>query len=415
MSIELSSAPASPKVVAGADKTGAKSKAKPSEETGAPAEGGFAAILTSLDLPAEQSASVDAPLATPETALPVVPADPALLLTQAGELGSDKSNDLNNAIPTSVPSELALLLAQAGEGGSDKLSVISNESLVSSVPGGVQSARNVVGVDTSAVATEKLLPLGAEKANDLRQNVQSLLDQMAQGLQGMTHKARGLDVKSGAAASLAESRALQQAPLTEVVSHEPVMSSALLSSGMGDGFFRPAERSSSKTSIQSGVSGMDGSWGQSSFQSANNTDAPSVLIDPSTQSFETTVADTVSFWVKQGVQNAELKLDGLDGESIAVSISLNGDEAHIGFRTDKPETRQMLEGAVAHLKDLLTSEGLVLSGVSVGTSGQDGAGAQEQGSRQGARQTAIVSTENVPAESLQRVSKPAGRTLDLYV
>jgi flagellar hook-length control protein FliK len=405
MSIELSSAPASPKVVAGADKTAAKSKVKSGDETGTPAEGGFAAILTSLDPQAEQSASVDAPLATPDAVLPVVPADPALLLTQAGELGGDKSVDLNNAMPTSVPGELAMRLAQAG--GGDKL--------VSSVPGGVQSARNVVGVDTSALAAEKLLPLGAEKADDLRQNVQSLLDQMAQGLQGMTHKARGLDVKSGAAASLAESRALQQAPLTELVSHEPAMSSALLTSGMGDGFLRPVERSSLKTSIQSGISGMDGSWGQSSFQSANNTDAPSVLIDPSTQSFETTVADTVSFWVKQGVQNAELKLDGLDGESIAVSISLKGDEAHIGFRTDKPETRQMLEGAVAHLKDLLTSEGLVLSGVSVGTSGQDGTGAQEQGSRQGARQTAIVSTENVPAESLQRVSKPTGRTLDLYV
>ena len=385
MSIELGGAPASPKVVAGADKTAAKSKVKSGEETDAPPEGGFAAIMTSLDPQAEKTTGADAP---------AVSSDSAPGVTPAGESGKDKSDALNNAIPPSLPIELASLLGHVGGGGGDKLKSISNEKLV----GGVQSTE-----------------LAGNKSNDLRQSVLALLDQKAQGLQGMTHQARGLDGKSGAAASLAESRVLQQAALTDVVSQEPALSSTLLASGLGEGFLRLADRADSKTSIHSGTSGMDGSWGQSAFQAANNSDAPSVSIDPSTQSVETTVADTVSFWVKQGVQNAELKLDGLNGESIAVSISLKGDEAHIGFRTDKPETRQMLEGAVAHLKDLLTSEGLVLSGVSVGTSGQDGAGAQEQRSRQGASQATFVSTETAPVENLQRMNKSVGRALELYV
>jgi flagellar hook-length control protein FliK len=139
------------------------------------------------------------------------------------------------------------------------------------------------------------------------------------------------------------------------------------------------------------------------------------MADPTMLSVESKVADTVSYWVTQGVQNAELKLDGFGGQPVEVSISLKGDEAHIGFRTDQPEIRQMLEGAVAHLKDLLSGEGLVLSGVSVGTSGQDGAGAQEQRNRPGTRQATITSTDVVPTESRQRVNQSVGRAVDLFV
>ena len=434
MSIELGCAPVSPKVVAGADKTSGRSKVKPGDESDVPPEGGFAAILTALDPKVEPRASL---LVTSDAALLPVPSDSSPGLTQAGQstgvdlfmanqVAVQASIQVDPALVpvqvdpallvTQLPSELAMLLVPVGGVGGDNLSAISNEKLTSSPLGGVQIARHVVSADKSELTPGKLPPPGAGTASDVQQNVQAMLDQMAQGLQGITHKARGLDAKSGAAASLAESRLQQQVALTDVVSQDPAMSNALLTSGLGDGFVRLADRVGSKSSIQVGASGMEGSWGQSAFQSANNTDAPSVLIDPATQSFEATVADTVSFWVKQGVQNAELKLDGLDGESIAVSISLNGDEAHIGFRTDKPETRQMLEGAVAHLKDLLTSEGLVLSGVSVGASGQDGAAAQDQSGRQGPPRTTFVSTEAAaPVENLQRMSKSVGRALDLYV
>jgi flagellar hook-length control protein FliK len=123
----------------------------------------------------------------------------------------------------------------------------------------------------------------------------------------------------------------------------------------------------------------------------------------------------VSYWVTQGVQNAQLKLDGFGGTPVEVSISLKGDEAHIDFRTDQPEIRQILEGAVAQLKDLLTSEGLVLSGVSVGSSGQDGAGAQEQRNRPGTRQATITTPDVAPTESRPRVNPSVGRAVDLFV
>ena len=75
----------------------------------------------------------------------------------------------------------------------------------------------------------------------------------------------------------------------------------------------------------------------------------------------------------------------------------------------------MLEGAAAHLKQLLTSEGLVLSGVSVGTSAQHGKGPQEQPQRPDARQARIVTTDVAPTENSQRVRPSVGRVVDLFV
>jgi flagellar hook-length control protein FliK len=412
MSVERSSAPASPKATTGADGTGAKGKVKSGSEADAAASGGFAAILTALEPQAEVSPDTAAPLVAQ------VPLPPdASVLPDTG---------LISALPPVLPVEWVPPAVQAidagltGEPAQAGLKGLTGEvgvdAMAAGVSGGLASVRHVaLSADKVDLSNEKLRPLGADKAGDLQQSVHALLDQMSQSLPGMTPKARGLDMKSAAATSLAESKVLHQATLTEVMTLEPALSSTLLASGLGDGSLRLADRIGAKSSIPSGGSGLEGSWGQTSFQSTSNTDAPSVLIDPSAPSFETTLADTVSYWVKQGVQNAELKLDGLDGESIAVSIALNGDEANIEFRTDKPETRQALEGAVAHLKDLFSSEGLVLSGVSVGASGQDKAGAQEQGNQPGVRQFAFASAEKAPTERLPRVTPSSGRALDLYV
>ena len=430
MSVQLSHAAVSPKAVASAESTGGKGKVKSGDPVDGLAEGGFSAILTSLEPPAEPSAGanaadaeinavVDAPL-TPQDVLQstaLLPAVPPAVLP-----------DTAVALPPSLPSELAMLLSQAGVVNGDKLSsaiaantgTVPTEKLLGGARAGVQQVINAVRADKAEPATAKLpvaaSGMGGEMAV-VQQNAKALLDPMASASAGgnPNPNAKGIELKSGAAAVLAESRALNASFQPDAVAREPALSVTLLTSGLGDGFLRQAERTVSRSAAHSEGSGLEGIWGQSAFQVNHRVDVPTVVIDPSTQSFESTVADTVSYWATNGVQNAELKLDGFNGESIAVSISLKGDEAHIGFRTDKPETRQLLEGAVAHLKDLLTSEGLVLSGVSVGSSGQGRSGTQEQQNQPGTRQATLVRQESEPAEAIQRVNKPTGRALDLFV
>lgn len=128
------------------------------------------------------------------------------------------------------------------------------------------------------------------------------------------------------------------------------------------------------------------------------------------------VAEQVSYWIANDVQNAELKLDQFGNSPVEVSISLQGNEARVEFRTDLQEMRQVLQGAVTQLKDMLHSQGLVLAGISVGTSGADSSGPREQASaRQNPRQATVAVPQLAPRGSGARAAQPSGRALDVFV
>lgn len=398
MSVERSGTASSPKAATGVEGQSNKSKVKSGAESDGAAGSGFSAILTSFEPQTVPTDAVDTELTADEKAKKAAapPSDPII------------------PPPLNLPTDLALLLEQAGRVAGSKSTPVSDE-----FPLTAKSNHRLIGATVCADKPELAIPastsLDADKSVDAKQNVKALLDQMAQGASAQTHKARGAELQADVAAKLADSRAAKLSSLVDVAAREPALSGALMTSGMGDSLLRQADRSASKVSGLFAGSGAEGIGGQQALQGGSRLDAPAVMTDPTTVPLETTVAETVSYWVTQGVQNAQLKLDGFGGAPVEVSISLKGDEAHIGFRTDQPEIRQILEGAVAQLKDLLTSEGLVLSGVSVGSSGQDGAGAQEQRNRPGARQATITTPDVVPTESRQHVSPSVGRAVDLFV
>jgi len=127
------------------------------------------------------------------------------------------------------------------------------------------------------------------------------------------------------------------------------------------------------------------------------------------------VAEKVAYWISNDVQNAEMKLDGIGTEPVEVSIRMQGNEAHIAFRTDEVLARSALESASVHLKDLLQREGLVLSGVSVGTSGAGDSGDQERRSRQGLRQSVVVSQQPAGGDRITGAGRATRGALDLFV
>lgn len=419
MSIERSGMTVGPKATTGAESHGGKGKVKQNENANPLAGGGFLALLASLESEAvsivgdagttSQTGAADTqPLSAETTQMGVLlPAmDTSALVTQ------NLSNDPAIVLPENLPNDLAMLLAQAGQiAGDQSADIGTGTERPESVRGGIKlSAFAPVKPELALVAPA---PPGSKMPGDFSQKVDALLEQTAQA--ALTPRAKGAGFQSGADAILAESRALKLSALVDVAANESALSGALLTSGIGDNYLRQADRTIGKLSTLPSGSGVDGSWGHQALVAGNRVDAPSAMADPAMQSLESMVAETVSYWVAQGVQNAELTLDGWGGEPIEVSISLKGDEAHIGFRTDQPEIRQILEGAVTQLKDLLTTEGLVLSGVSVGTSGQDGAGAQEQRHRPGTHQATVTMAETVPTEILRPVNQLAGTTVDLFV
>ena len=135
--------------------------------------------------------------------------------------------------------------------------------------------------------------------------------------------------------------------------------------------------------------------------------------------FQSVVAEEVAYYISNDVQNAEMKLEGVGGGPVEVSINLQGNEAQVVFRTDEVQTRAALESAGAQLKDMLQQQGVVLTGVYVGTSGAGAGGEGDPGERkfrQGQRAETTVRVAGPELAGAQRVpTGSVGGKLDLYV
>lgn len=166
-----------------------------------------------------------------------------------------------------------------------------------------------------------------------------------------------------------------------------------------------------------------GAWfesasGLGSVETAGAEGTPA-FADPAQGAVEEQVAEQVSYWINQRTQNAELTLQR-DGQAVEVSVTLTGNEAHVAFRSDQSQTRELLDSSMAQLSELLRSQGLVLSGMTVGTSAGQGEDAsknaerQGQPSRQGARQAQVAAAAPAGGAALSRVGSP-DRSVDVFV
>jgi flagellar hook-length control protein FliK len=194
----------------------------------------------------------------------------------------------------------------------------------------------------------------------------------------------------------------------ELVKPEPVLQLVAATAKREEQSIHAAAKATTALDVTASWGAGSGAVGGASSYSAASVQDASAL----TPAY---VAEQVSYWISNDVQSAELKLQGLGDSPVDVRISMVGNEAHVSFRTDEAKARDALENASAHLKEMLQRDGVVLSGVSVGTSGSGGAGGQEPQPRDG-RQRAIVVAE-APARTEARVRGLAqtGRALDLFV
>ncbi|MBK9443365.1 MAG: flagellar hook-length control protein FliK [Comamonadaceae bacterium] len=195
----------------------------------------------------------------------------------------------------------------------------------------------------------------------------------------------------------------------------PELAGAVALAGLVDGSLRAQERAGVKPGSGRFGGDLAGGFGASNQVNAR-ADAPYQIEAASAAVPDTAVAETVSYWVTHGVQNAELKLDGLGSEPVEVSISLDGNQAQIDFRTNQPEVRLVLEAATAELRELLSGEGLQLAGVSVGSSGARNPQGDAQQQKPLPRQAPQSSSD--PAVVLQQsrgLNTSLGQSLDLFV
>jgi flagellar hook-length control protein FliK len=392
MTLEASTPSAKPTAHAASDARGRKPHAQGGAE--APSGGGFMVALSAVDAPSDASSPLAGQDLEKNQPLALVDIAQVAIENIANSLLIAPLQQPVNMVDGAVTGAQSALTGDSGIGGGKTLRGVKG---VLAAGGGLADAADASDQSTGALQTSWL-----GHANDrslATSKAAAAPDSQAMGHPQGSMKAQDLQFL----ASLNAMKAVQSG--TDVVSTAVLTAAASVSSE------KPTvERMYTRERDTEGVVAAQFTpLGVTSYASAAVQDASGVSPDMQ-------VAQQVTYWISQDIQNAELKLDGLGKHAVEVSISMNGNEAHVTFRTDELQARTLLEGAAMHLKDLLQSEGLVLSGVSVGTSDGGDAGGEDRKQRQGNRQAGIVPI-TVAATDPRRMpmAGATGRTLDLFV
>ncbi|MBT0569519.1 flagellar hook-length control protein FliK [Curvibacter sp. CHRR-16] len=130
--------------------------------------------------------------------------------------------------------------------------------------------------------------------------------------------------------------------------------------------------------------------------------------------------EDVVFWGNGDVQNADVTVMGMDGDPLGITVSMQGNEAQVAFRTDVPEVRSALEASNHQLRETLNAHGMGLAGVSVGQFGQSGAGGDgpsdgRSRSSDSGRKAQVAALSPQAGLSTRSPTPRTGSGLDLYV
>lgn len=406
MSVEHSVSTGAPKAAHGM--AGAAAARKPG---GTAEAGGFAALLMSLgadELPLDAAAGLQ--LSQDQAGQPAADGDDAVSL--APEAAQPLGEPLVLPAPPAPPSNEQIRLTPtpaAAEGAvvSGLTTGARAKSDVSALPADTSpQTRTTTDMvpDTGLPAAGPAEPVG---------EVQPLLRQAGWAQRLAQQRSQAAEAARTAPVPRGEDIA---ARLGWQITDAPAAPQALLAPGLGESSLRPfLERQSDKHGARLGT-GEVGAWGGVAALDGARMDVPAVAPDAGLTT-EMRVAEQVSYHVGRGAQSAELEVEGIDERPIHVSIDLQGQDARIEFRAEQAQTRQVLQDAMPHLREMLEREGLTLAGMSVGSSGPQGG--QEQSAergRAGLRQARVEAGVEGPAPAAgPRSALPSGRTLDLYV
>jgi flagellar hook-length control protein FliK len=397
MTIEMSPAPCEAKPAASSETKNSKNKSSSEAKSDAGGPGGFTAILAAEDAPTPATTTSGA--LDDASSLTQGQQDPSLFLaTPQFDLSGDK-------LLPDAPLDAAALLAQSLHW--NPLPEGNEVPTVSLVPGGASSAVGRAGAATIAsaqVPVDQLLTTGATSSTT-RKTAKDAQDKSA----GQVLLGAALPSSTGGMGQV-DARTLQTAPKVEAMLVTPsAVESALATAAV---------------SVKRDESGAERSIFKMSASESTAVPQPVVTGAPATNVLTTSavvppsdvyVAEQVKYWISNDVQNAEMTLDGIGANAVEVSITMQGNEAHVAFRTDEPQAREALENASLHLKEMLRGEGLILSGVSVGTAGAGDSGGQERRPRQGVRQAVVPFAQPISVGATPAGVRVSGRTLDLFV
>lgn len=399
----------------------AGAQATPDEAAGG--AGGFLSLLSAL------GSDMDAPLLAADGAPPPAP-DAGILVALLGANGADGAIGTpgQGGVPSALtPAASTLSLAGAGaSGGAGVLGGVATALGAEVLPSGGLVAQTAL-LD-NALETPALE--GASTMGGYRRAFSRMQGALSSSLAGVSTTALAASQRGAAGdkslspASLAAASALQAMPerrdapalaiaVPRAAPEAPAAQALVPLAMAASGPEMPVLARTSEGGTALGA--VPEAWGNASYgpEGTPLTDAASALAEPSQAGAEDALAEQVAYWVSENLQNAELTVTH-EGKPVEVSVSMSGKEAHIVFGSDQSETRDLLDASMAQLRDLLHSQGLILSGVTVGGSGARNTpseGGDTSGGRQGARQAQVPVGET----GAVRQSILTDRAVDVFV
>lgn len=115
----------------------------------------------------------------------------------------------------------------------------------------------------------------------------------------------------------------------------------------------------------------------------------------------------------RGEKNMEIKLNPADLGPLTVNLKVNDAQALVHFTTANAQVRQALEGAFGQLREMMSEQGLNLSGSTVGQGAGQGRGQGQQNDEAPAWLSSADSSEPVIAVRLPTASSHEGM-IDIY-
>lgn len=136
----------------------------------------------------------------------------------------------------------------------------------------------------------------------------------------------------------------------------------------------------SSTSSSAALSGLNDAKLGLAVNTNNTQNNITMQVPPTHPNWSSEMGEKVMWMNKQGIQQAEIHLDPPELGSLTVKVSVDADVATVSFVAASAQVKELLEGQVQRLREMMAQQGVELAEVDVNVSQQEGGSQQSSDS-----------------------------------
>ena len=223
-------------------------------------------------------------------------------------------------------------------------------------------------------------------------------------------------VESGLLDSKVQTEALAEANSLDSMNlkHDPELSKQTESNsavrpGLGDSLAAGA----AATATASQANSFDAKLGLTANIN-NNQNNMTMQVPPNHPNWSSEMGEKMMWMNRQGIQQAEIHLDPPELGSLTVKVSVDSDVASVSFVAASTQVKDLLEGQVQRLREMLAQQGVELAEVDVNVSQQGSGSNQSSGDAQNQFADNGQEIDELDSEALPQEARVSQSKVDFY-